>query len=118
MDLVGRLRLRAKGKAQGHKELRSGSEDELAFWVAPQRNDRVMRVLCDETLRDITRQLVETFGNNVTIDWTRRNNVWANIWRLVRRSLRECGCPPNKRQKTTQTVLVQPEVLSQGCAVA
>ena len=77
-----------------------------------------MRMLDDETLRYIARQLVETFRNNVTIDGAMRENVQANFRPLVRRILRKCGYPPNKRQKANQTVLEQVAVLPRGCAVA
>ena len=34
----------------------------------------------------IARELVETVRNNVTIDWTLRENVRANLRRLVKRT--------------------------------
>ena len=92
------------------------SDDELAFYDALETNDSAVQVLGDETLRDIARQLVETVRNNVTIDWTLRENVRANLRRLVRRILRKHGYPPDKREKATQTVLEQAEVLSEGWA--
>ena len=51
-------------------------------------NDSAVQVLGDETLRDIARGLVDTVRRNVTIDWTLRENVRANLRRLVRRVLR------------------------------
>ena len=92
------------------------SEDELAFYDALETNDSAVQVLGDGTLRIIARQLVETVRNNVTIDWTLRENVRANLRRLVRRVLRKYGYPPDKREKATQTVLEQAEVLSEGWA--
>ena len=94
------------------------TEDELAFYDALETNDSAVQVLGDETLRDIARQLVETVRNNVTIDWTQRENVRANLRRLVRRILRKYGYPPDKQEKATQTVLEQAEVLSEGWAAA
>ena len=90
------------------------SDDELAFYDALETNDSAVQVLGDETLRDIARQLVETVRNNVSIDWTLRENVRANLRRLVRRILRQHGYPPDKQEKATQTVLEQAEVLSEG----
>ena len=89
------------------------NDDELAFYDALETNDSAVQVLGDETLRDISRQLVETVRNNVTIDWTLRENVRANLRRLVRRILRQHGYPPDKQEKATQTVLEQAEVLSE-----
>ena len=94
------------------------SEDELAFYDALEANESAVKVLGDETLRDIARQLVETVRSNVTIDWTLRENVRANLRRLVRRILRKHGYPPDKQEKATQTVLEQAEVLSEGWARA
>ncbi len=90
------------------------SEDELAFYDALETNDSAVQVLGDETLRDIARELVETVRNNVRIDWTLRENVRANLRRLVKRILRQHGYPPDKQEKATRTVLEQAEVLSAG----
>ena len=92
------------------------SEDELAFYDALETNDSAVQVLGDETLRDIARELVDTVRRNVTIDWTLRENVRANLRRLVKRILRKHGYPPDKQEKATQTVLEQAEVLSAGWA--
>jgi len=88
------------------------SEDELAFYDALGVNDSAVQVLGDETLRDIARELVETVRGNVTIDWTLRENVRADLRRLVRHVLRKHGYPPDKQEKATRTVLEQAEVLS------
>ena len=93
------------------------SEDELAFYDALETNDSAVKVLGDETLRDIARELVETVRGNVTIDWTILENVRANLRRLVKRILRKYGYPPDKQEKATQTVIEQAEVLSAGWAV-
>ena len=61
------------------------SEDELAFYDALETNDSAVQVLGDETLRDIARELVQTVRSNVTIDWTLRENVRAQLRVLVRR---------------------------------
>ena len=93
------------------------SADELAFYDALETNDSAVQVLGDETLRTIARKLVETVRNNVTIDWTLRENVRAQLRVLVKRTLRKYGYPPDKQEKATQTVLEQAEVLSAGWAV-
>ena len=93
------------------------SEDELAFYDALETNDSAVQVLGDETLCDIARELVETVRNNVRIDWTLRENVRANLRRLVKRILRKHGYPPDKQEKATRTVLEQAEALSAGWAV-
>ena len=94
------------------------TEDELAFYDALETNDSAVQVLGDETLRAIARELVQTVRNNVTIDWTLRENVRANLRRHVRRILRRHGYPPDKQEQATLTVLEQAEVLSEGWAAA
>ncbi|MCI2430520.1 type I restriction endonuclease subunit R [Candidatus Acetothermia bacterium] len=96
----------ARGEALGL------SEDELAFYDALETNDSAVKVLGDETLQKIARELVETVRKNVTIDWTVRENVQAHLRVLVKRILRKYGYPPDKQEKATQTVLEQAEVLS------
>jgi len=94
------------------------SEDELAFYDALEANDSAVKVLGDETLRGIARELVETVRNTVTIDWTLRENVRAQLRVLVKRILRKHGYPPDKQEKATQTVLEQAALLSGEWAAA
>ena len=114
-ELIGLARHLREANARG-EEL-GLSEDELAFYDALETNDSAVQVLGDETLRDIARELVETVRGNVTIDWTLRENVRANLRRLVKRILRKHGYPPDKQEKATRTVLEQAEVLSAEWAV-
>jgi type I restriction enzyme R subunit len=93
------------------------SEDELAFYDALETNDSAVQILGDETLRVIARELVKTVRGNVTIDWTLRENVRANLRRLVKRILRKHGYPPDKQERATRTVLEQAEVLSTNWVV-
>ena len=86
----------ARGEALGL------SDDELALYDALGVNDSAVRVLGDDTLRDIARELVETVRANLTIDWTRRENVRANLRRLVKRVLRKHGYPPDKQESATR----------------
>ena len=111
-ELIQLARDLREANARGEKlEL---SEDELAFYDALETNDSAVQVLGDETLRDMARELVETVRSNVTIDWTLRENVRANLRRLVKRTLRKHGYPPDKQEKATLTVLEQAEALSAG----
>ncbi len=88
------------------------SEDELAFYDALETNDSAVKVLGDETLRAIAQELVRTVRANVTIDWTLRENVRAQLRVLVKRILRRYGYPPDKQEKATETVLEQAALLS------
>jgi type I restriction enzyme, R subunit len=94
------------------------TDDELAFYDALEVNDSAVKVLGEPTLVNIARELVETVKKNVTIDWTVRENVRAQLRVIVKRILRKYGYPPDKQEKATQTVLEQAEVLSEMWAAA
>ena len=98
--------------ANARGEALSLTEDELAFYDALEVNDSAVKVLGEPTLVDIARELVATVKKNVTIDWTLRENVRAQLRVIVKRILRKYGYPPDKQDKATQTVLEQAEVLS------
>ncbi len=93
------------------------TEDELAFYDALETNDSAVKVLGEPTLTKIARELAEMVKKNVTIDWTVRENVRAQLRVLVKRILRKYGYPPDKQEKATQTVLEQAEVLCAEVAV-
>ena len=115
-ELIGLARDMRAANARG-EEL-GLSEDELAFYDALETNDSAVKVLGDDTLRTIARELVATVRKNVTIDWTMRENVRAQLRVLVRRILRRYGYPPDKQEKATQTVLEQAALLSEAWAMA
>ncbi len=75
------------------------SEDELAFYDALETNDSAVKVLGDETLRGIARELVATVRANVTVDWTLRENVRAHLRVLVKRILRNTATRPTSRRR-------------------
>lgn len=101
--------MRAAQKRGEHLKL---TEDEIAFYDALEVNDSAVKVLGDETLKDIARELVKTVHNNATIDWTVRETVRAKLRVMVKRILRKYGYPPDKQEKAAQTVLEQAEVMA------
>ena len=113
-ELIGLAREMREANARGEKL--GLSDDELAFYDALSVNDSAVQVLGDDTLRDIARELFDTVRRNVTIDWTLRENVRANLRRLVKRVLRKYGYPPDKQEAATRTVLEQTEALSAAWA--
>jgi type I restriction enzyme R subunit len=92
------------------------SEEEVAFYDALETNDSAVKVLGDDALRMIARELVAMLRANVTIDWTVRDNVRAHLRVLVKRILRKHGYPPDKQEKAARTVLEQAEVLAEQWA--
>jgi len=115
-ELIGLAKQMREANSRGEKL--GLSEDELAFYDALETNDSAVQVLGDETLKAIARELVATVRKNVTIDWTIRENVRAQLRVYVKRILRKYGYPPDKQERATQTVLEQAEVLSEAWAVA
>ena len=103
-------------KAEERGEKLGLADDEVAFYDALETNDSAVKVLGDEALRTIARELVATVRANVTIDWTVRENVQAHLRVLVKRILRKYGYPPDKQEKATQTVLEQAALLSDNWA--
>jgi type I restriction enzyme, R subunit len=103
-------------EAQKRGENLGLSDDETAFYDALEVNDSAVKVLGDATLKLIAQELVKAVRNNVTIDWTVRENVRANLRVIIKRILRKYGYPPDKQEKATQTVLEQAEVLCRGWA--
>jgi type I restriction enzyme, R subunit len=102
----------ARGEALGL------SDEELAFYDALEVNDSAVQVLGEPTLQTIARELTESVRRNVSIDWTVRENVRAQVRVRVKRILRKHGYPPDKQEQATQTVLERAEVLSHAWAAA
>ncbi|MBN1869529.1 MAG: type I restriction endonuclease subunit R [Candidatus Omnitrophica bacterium] len=115
-ELIGLAKEMREANSRG--ESLGLNEDELAFYDALETNDSAVKVLGDDTLRAIAQELVKTVRANVTIDWTIRESVRAQIRVLVKRILRKYGYPPDKQEKATRTVLEQAEVLSEEWAAA
>jgi len=92
------------------------SEEEEAFYDALEVNDSAVKILGDEVLKNLARELVETVRQNATIDWTVRESARAKLRTMVKRLLRKYGYPPDKQQKATLTILEQAELLGRDWA--
>jgi type I restriction enzyme R subunit len=86
---------------------------ELAFYDALEVNDSAVKVLGDEKLQTIARELLESVRNSTTIDWTIKESVQATLRRNIRRILRKHGYPPDLQEKAVQTVIDQAKLLAQ-----
>lgn len=86
---------------------------EYAFYTALEVNDNSVKVLGDDILRHIARDLVETVRNNTSIDWTVRENVQAKMRVAIKRILRKHGYPPDMEIKATETVLEQARLFAE-----
>jgi type I restriction enzyme, R subunit len=92
------------------------TEDEVAFYDALEVNESAVAVLGDDTLRTIAQELMRAVRNSVTIDWTVRENVRAQMRVIIKRVLRKYGYPPDKQARATELVLEQAEVICKDWA--
>jgi type I restriction enzyme R subunit len=111
IDLAKRMR-----EADKRGEDLGFTTEELAFYDALEVNDSAVKVLGDETLKTIARELVDTVHKNTSIDWTVKESVKAKLRTMVKRILRKHGYPPDKQEQATQTVLQQAELLCRDWA--
>jgi type I restriction enzyme, R subunit len=88
------------------------NKDEFAFYTALEVNDSAVKVLGDETLKTIAREIADKVRKNATIDWNMKESARARLMVLVRRTLKKYGYPPDNQQKAVGTVLKQAEVLA------
>jgi type I restriction enzyme R subunit len=88
-------------------------DDELAFYDALEANDSAVKVLGDETLRHIAREIAEKVKANATIDWNIKESARAKLMVLVRRTLNKYKYPPDKQERAVETVLRQAELLAE-----
>lgn len=88
------------------------STDEVAFYNALEVNDSAVKVLGDETLKHIAKEIADKVKANATIDWTIRESARAKLKVLVRRTLKKYGYPPDLEQKAIDTVMKQAEIMA------
>ncbi len=109
-ELIELARKVREEKSRGKQQ--EMTEDELAFYDALGVNDSAVQVLGNETLRKIALELTQMIRKSVTIDWTQRESVQADLRLKVKKILRKYGYPPDKQEKATQTVLEQAELIA------
>ncbi len=85
---------------------------EIAFYDALSVNDSARDVFGNVNLKVIAVELVNAVKSSVTIDWTMRENVRANLRVVIKRILRKHGYPPDMQAKATETVLEQAALIS------
>jgi len=85
------------------------SDDELAFYDALAVHGDVRKVMGDKILAAIAHDLVEAIRRSVTIDWTQKESVRADMRRKIKRLLRKHGYPPDKRKEALEAVFEQAE---------
>lgn len=104
-ELVNLAKKIRKDKNRG--EQLNLTEEELAFYDALADNDSAVQVLGDETLRKMAIELSKTIKNNISIDWTLRENIQAKLRVSIKRLLKKYDYPPDKQKDATDLVLKQ-----------
>lgn len=92
------------------------TDEEVAFYDALETNDSAVKILGDDALCKIARELAKTIRENVTIDWNLKESLRAKMRIMIKHILRNRGYPPDKQEKATQTVLEQAELLCRDWA--
>ena len=88
------------------------TRDEVAFYNALEVNDSAVKVMGDEQLKEIAREITDKVRANATIDWAIRESARAKLMVIVRRTLNKWGYPPDKQAKAIETVLKQAELMA------
>lgn len=96
---------------QDRGKLLNLTEDEIAFYDALGVNDSAVKILGDETLHKMAKELTDTIRKNISIDWTIRESVQARLRVMVKKILKKYGYPPDKQKKATELVLEQANVI-------
>src|SRR5690606_35642115 len=85
---------------------------ELAFYDALEVSDSAVKILGDEILKAIARELVVSVKNSVTIDWDKKESVQAKMRVIIKRILKKYGYPPEKQDQAVKTVLDQAKLMA------
>jgi len=94
------------------------TDDEMAFYDALIAHGDVQALMGDDVLAAIAHDLVESIRASVTIDWTQKEAVRADMRRRVKRLLRKHGYPPDKRDGALHTIIEQAETVCRDWAAA
>ena len=88
------------------------SEEELAFYDALEINDSNVKVMGDENLCRISKELLASIRENASIDWPIRENSQAKLRSVVKRILTKNGYPNERKESTTENIMHQAELVS------
>jgi type I restriction enzyme R subunit len=87
--------------------------EEMAFYDALETNEASVRLLGDNELKAIARELTEYLRNNLKTDWSVRESVRAAMRVRVKLILRRHKYPPDLEQRAVDLVLKQAEALAE-----
>ena len=87
---------------------------EMAFYDALETNEASVRVLGDVVVKEIARLLTDYLRNHLTVDWSVRGAVRANMRVQIKLILRRHKYPPDMEARAVELVLKQAEALSEA----
>lgn len=88
------------------------SPEEVAFYDALANHDKAVKVLGEEKLQLIAKELVRTVREKSGVDFEKRKNIQAKMRIAVKRLLRKYGYPPDLREEAVDTVVGQAELMA------
>src|SRR3989338_4441283 len=88
------------------------TDEEVAFYDALADNESAQKILGEDLLKTMARELTDTIKKNVSIDWKLRDSVRAKLRIMVKKLLKKYGYPPDMQAVATDLVLEQAELLS------
>jgi len=117
-EIVAELVKMAKEmKAQNDRHNKLGlSVAEAAFYDAVVQNDAAILQMGDETLKQISVDLVGAVQQSATIDWSIKESVRAAMRSKIRRLLAKYGYPPDLEERAVELVLEQAELFAHNTA--
>ena len=88
----------------------------MRFYDALANNESAVKELTDETLKKIAHELTANLRKSMTVDWSERESVRANLRLMVKRILRKYKYPPDLQDAAVELVLQQAEALGESWA--
>lgn len=85
------------------------TKEELAFYDALGTDDAAVRLMGDAVLRAIAMDVARAINENLTVDWSIREQARAKMRKTIKRLLTKYGYPPDKKEDATQLILQQAE---------
>lgn len=90
----------------------SGSGCVTFIYDAVSAKDSVKLLMGEGKLADIARDLVKAVRNNLSTDWTARDDVQAKLRSIIKRLLAEHGYPPEEEKDAIDKVIRQLETFA------
>ena len=85
--------------------------EEMAFYDALETNEESVRLLGDNELKALARELTDYLRNNLKTDWSVRESVRAAMRVWIKLILKRHKYPPDMEQRAVELVLKQAGVV-------